>query len=490
MEGQPAQHRDKSIVLQVVTGSYERELHGITITIPGSLLAYGPTNDKKPPKHAPPATFESAFLFKAHTSAIRSLAISPPSSSHNPKRILATGGSDAEINLYHLSTSPPPSASHSTHGLLPNLASNTRNKSLGTLTTHDAAITALSFPHSSRSPLLSVCSGNILALTHTRTWTTLSLLKAPTPKALGRPSGDTSSATSNTYPQGVNAIAIHPSNKLLLSVHHGEKCLRLWNLLSGKKAGVFAFDKELLKNVGEATENGRIGWGKGEGRTVVWHDSGSEFAVGFERAVAVFNADCTVQSIIRPEPDTKIHCIKYIHQKPREEGSILAVSTESGEVQFYSTTTDFTHLLCTLQPPAGNLTTSRIKAFDIIDDYLVITAASDGVIRVWKIDIPLVGNIAKDDKPWDIALLLGSFETGSRILCMGSFLLDGVENDLGAPVNGLKDGDGESSDGGESRDLEDDAANEEDENSDNKDGVKETNEDNCNDDEEFNGLDD
>ena len=70
--------------------------------------------------------------------------------------------------------------------------------------------------------------------------------------------------------------------KLIVSVGKGEKCMRLWNLVTGKKAGVLNFGRELLQGVGEGK------WGRGEGRRVEWNSLGEEFVVSFERGCAVF----------------------------------------------------------------------------------------------------------------------------------------------------------------------------------------------------------
>lgn len=108
------------------------------------------------------------------------------------------------------------------------------------------------------------------------------MIKAPTPKHPNRPTGDTS--TASTLPSGVNDFAIHPSMKLMISVGRAERCMRLWNLVTGRKAGVLSFEKDMLKDVGEGS--GR--WGSGEGRRVLWDKEGEEFAVGFERGVCIF----------------------------------------------------------------------------------------------------------------------------------------------------------------------------------------------------------
>lgn len=265
-----------AITVQIIAGSYERTLHGITATL-SSTVPEGFAGN-------PDVSFADTFLFNAHSSAIRCLALSPPSTSENPaqpaKVILATGGTDERINLYHLSASPP---ARTNHPAKPTLAAgaineNPRNRELGALLHHASSISALYFP--SRSKLLSASEDNTIAVVRTRDWTVLSTIKAPIPKAFGRPSGDT--APPGGSPAGVNDFAVHPSMKLMVSVGKGEKCMRLWNLVTGKKAGVLNFGREILQGVGE----GR--WGNGEGRKVRWDSKGEEFAVGFERGVVVF----------------------------------------------------------------------------------------------------------------------------------------------------------------------------------------------------------
>ena len=263
--------------IQIITGSYERVLHGVTATI-----RHGAGEDVNNESNV---EFADTFLFNAHGSAIKCLALSPQSTSSDAsqeqKIILASGSTDERVNLYHISASPPTPLGKTPP--IPSLTGNTvtenpRNRELGSLLHHSASINALYFP--TRSKLLSAAEDNTIAVTRTRDWTVLSTIKAPIPKAIGRPSGDT--APPGGTPAGVNDFAVHPSLKLMISVGKGEKCMRLWNLVTGKKAGVLTFGRELLQEVGE----GR--WSSGEGRRVEWDSKGEEFFVGFERGVVVF----------------------------------------------------------------------------------------------------------------------------------------------------------------------------------------------------------
>lgn len=254
--------------LQLITGSYDRVLHGIIATIPGP----GSKSDN--------VHFQDNFLFNAHSSAIRCLALSPLSSKDGPrsdKLILATGGTDEKVNLYSVSTCLPDVPSLSSIVSVSSLE-NPKNKELGSLLHHDSSVNVLYFP--TKGKLISASDDNTIAISRTRDWTLLSSIKAPIPKTPGRPSGDT--APLGGAPSGINDFAVHPSKRLMISVGKGEKCMRLWNLVTGKKASVLNFERDLLQGVGEGKRS------KGEGQKVVWNTAGDEFAVAFERGVAVF----------------------------------------------------------------------------------------------------------------------------------------------------------------------------------------------------------
>lgn len=277
----PEQESSTALTLQIVTGSYERVLHGFTVGISASGLSSNKAN-KSP--GASLAQFVDSFLFEAHTSAIRCLALSPvpkADSTEPPRVILASGSTDERINLYSVSAAPAAVNEH--FPSVPTLAGskvleNPKNRELGSLLHHSASISALHFP--SRSKLLTASDDNTISIAKTRDWSVVSTIKAPRPKVQGRPSGDT--APPGGSPSGVNDFAVHPSMKLMLSLGRGEKCMRLWNLVTGKKAGVLNFTREML----QAVKEGR--WSSGEGRKIEWNSKGEEFAVAFEWGAVVF----------------------------------------------------------------------------------------------------------------------------------------------------------------------------------------------------------
>jgi protein MAK11 len=417
------------ITIQIIAGSYDRVLHGITATIS--------------PQASSPVQFSDTFLFNAHTTSIRCLALSPPSapSPTNPtqKIILASGSTDERINLYHLSAHAP---SHTTIPVIPSLTKhavveNPTNKELGSLLHHSSSITALCFP--TRGKLLSASEDSTIAVTRTRDWSLLSTIKVPIPKAIGRPSGDT--APAGGAPRGVNSFAIHPSLKLMLSVSKGEKCMRLWNLVTGKKAGVLNFDRSILQEVGE----GR--YSSGEGRKVVWgasdEEGGEEFAVAFERGGVVFGMDSKPRCKFVPEPKTKIHQLVYV--KVGEEKEVLAVSTEDGRILFFSTQTadlitppvvegkeaplPAAKLIAQLGGQAAGLS-GRIKDFKVLTSQttsgedIIVTAGSDGAVRLFRIS-PSEDLLSSGEskKVRQIGTLLGTYETGNRITCLEAFVM-------------------------------------------------------------------
>ncbi|KAH8804613.1 WD40-repeat-containing domain protein [Xylogone sp. PMI_703] len=465
------------ISIQIVAGSYDRILHGITVTIPQSQSQS--KNDKQD------IQFADTFLFSAHTSAIRAAALSPPSApvpKQKQKIILATGSTDERINLYHLSAHPP---KRITVPVIPSLTSRAivedpQNRELGSLMHHSSAITALSFP--TRGKLLSSAEDSTIAVTRTRDWSLLSTIKVPIPKAQGRPSGDT--APPGGTPSGVNGFAIHPSMKLMISVGKGEKCMRLWNLVTGKKAGVLSFERGMLNEVGEGK------FSSGEGRRVVWGSHGSngggdddsgegeEFCIVFEKGALVFGMDCKPRCkvVLGSGPRMmKIHQVAYVSLEEDEDEQVLAVSTEDGRVLFYSTRkedleTPNTEKDKEPQLPAAKLiaqlggkearSSTRVKDFTVLTTgsgasrtQFVVTGASDGAIKVWKLPPAKEFTAAKDGKVKQVGTLLGNYETGNRITCLAAFVMiprpEGVEDDEdedeGEDGNGVLDEDDESS---------------------------------------------
>lgn len=435
----PAEPWADRITIQAVAGSYDRALHGITITVQ--------PNDE--------VEFVDSFLFNAHTSAIRCLAISPPSApvpGQTQKVMLATGSTDERVNIYNLSAHPPSKKAQELMapiGPRP-ILENPKNRELGTLLHHASTVTKLSFP--TRSKLISSSEDSTIAITRTRDWSLLSSIKAPVPRAKGRPSGDT--AAFGATPSGINDFAIDPSTMVMISVSKGERCMRLWNLVTGKKGNVLNFGRGLLQQVGEGKHS------TGEARRVVWGSAGSEleFAVGFDRDIAIFSMEdpdepkwkCCVLGGIR----TKVHHICYIAAKGQMDPAILAVSTEDGRILFFSTETEHLEMPGSgeteKQLPVAKLVgqlggvedgvSGRIKDFTVVrtgDEeskrVFVIGGSSDGRLRIWSLNLEELSSSANGPAKKTVGKLLGTCDTQNRITCVGAFVMiprpDGAESE-------------------------------------------------------------
>ncbi|ORY69949.1 insulin-induced protein-domain-containing protein [Pseudomassariella vexata] len=423
------------ITIQIVAGSYDRVLHGVTATIS--------TDDE--------VEFADTFLFNAHNSAVRCLAISPPSEPEPNKAqkvMLATGSTDERINVYNISAHPP---SRKSQDMLSAVAprkilENHKNREIGTLLHHSSTVTQLSFP--TKSKLISSSEDSTIAVTRTRDWSLLSSIKVPKPKPQGRPSGDT--AALDGTPAGVNDFAIHPSMKLMISVSKGEHSMRLWNLMTAKKAGVLNFGRDTLQDIGEGRHL------SGEGRNIIWDTTGEEFCVGFDRNLLVFGMDGTPKCKVMSEPKTKIHKICYIATDTGEDdGSLLAVSTEDGRIMFFSTKAeDLTSNKATEDKKTPQLSVAklvaqlggkeagvsgRIKDFAVLrtsdekgDGLHFACGSSDGKLRVFKLSIGDLNKARKSKKAVQMGKLLGSYDTQNRITCVEAFVMiprpDGVED--------------------------------------------------------------
>ena len=449
-----ASNSQVSGTLQIVVGTYEKLLHGITATITKSSNEISTQFTE--------VEFADTFLFNAHDSAVRCLAVAPITKDSD-KVILASGGSDQVINLYSLSTRLP-SSSKGENPPRPLLSGNKinenpKNREIGSLQHHAGSINALHFP--SKSKLLSAAEDSTIAVARTRDWTILASIKAPLPKTLGQPNGDT--ALIRASPAGINDFALHPSMKLMLSLGKGEKCMRLWNLVTGKKAGVLNFDRDFLHRVGEGRHS------SGEGRKIRWNHLGEEFVVAFEYGCVIYGVDSAPRCYVLPSPRTKIQQVHYLTIPIGEEDisqEFLAVSTEDGRIVLYSTS-----LFDLENTPKSNSTdslpncssigqlvglsgelTSRIKDFEYVSlpglhSDLFVSGSSNGTIGLWLLDThQLITKLAEANQntssiaahgsnapgstvmnklPLPMGKLLGTYATGNRIMCIKAFEISG-----------------------------------------------------------------
>jgi protein MAK11 len=425
-----------SPTIQIITGSYERVLHGITATLtipPNAKTSTPPSTNTETPSSAPPkptVDFAQTFLFNAHASSIRCLALSPLPHPTSPDQTLylASGGSDEKVNVFSLSARPPPPGPAFPALGGSKVVENPRNRELGALLSHSSNITALHFP--SRGKLLSAGEDNMISVARVRDLTTVSSIKVPRPKAVGQPSGDTNAV--GVVSAGVNDFSVHWSGKVMLSVGRGERCLRLWNLVTGRKAGVLQFERKLLEGVRETKHS------SGEARRVRWSPSGSDFVVAFERGCAVFGEDSKARCRVLPTPPSKIHQLWWGSLGEKE---VIAISTEDGRVVFFDPATtqdapvDDNNLLLAKAiwqiggRAAGII--SRVKDFEALPleaeggsaSAVVVTASSDGAVRVWYVDAEELAQGSSKADVKQIGTLVGTHDTGDRITCLRAFVM-------------------------------------------------------------------
>ena len=401
-----------------------------------------------------PATFTDSFLFTAHTAPIRTLTVSPPSANVSQKRILATSSADEHINLYTLSSALPPINFRKLKKATSTLtASNPKNKNLGVLSHHLNTPTAILFTPN-RSKIITAGLDAQIHILRTRDWAPLSMLKCPKPKPKPvnyvidhgegyGPRVDTfnSEATYGGGAGGINDIALHPSQKILLSVGKGTRQVRMWNLMTGRKAGVLALSKEVVPPI----------FGS-EGMKVVWSKTGEEYAIAFDRGVVVFGMDSKPKCRIRTTPISKVHQIRYINlptaitqnKKDTEEEEVLTISTEDGRVLFYSTAgleaLDSPNLIGFLGGRSIGMP-GRVKDFDTIaakGNFHLITGGTDGVVRIWDLgkdsekDTREMKKVRIDGgEGRQIGCLVGIYETERRITCLGVMEMgdEGIEEE-------------------------------------------------------------
>ncbi|KII86061.1 hypothetical protein PLICRDRAFT_44519 [Plicaturopsis crispa FD-325 SS-3] len=207
---------------KIIAGSYEKLLYGLEGSVSLSASSDSASSNSAEDSggyndgsgggykfHLKPI-----FIFPAHVSCIKAVAASP-----NGGKWLATGSADEIVKVWDLRrrkeigglmhhegpfplpllSSPSPSSYTYTHQLT--------QFPRGVV----GSITHLTFP--TRSHLLSASEDGTLALFRARDWAVLRSLRGHT----GR----------------VNALAVHPSGKVALSVGR-DRTLRMWDLMRGK----------------------------------------------------------------------------------------------------------------------------------------------------------------------------------------------------------------------------------------------------------------
>lgn len=262
--------------------------------------------------------FSPIFHFTAHSQSVRCLAIS--------KRYLASGSNDEHIRVYDIQ----------------------RRKELGNLIHHSGSITVLQFY---RNWLFSAADDGRICIWKTKDWEPFAEMKG--------------------HNGPINDLSIHPSGKIAITVGK-DKTLRLWNLMTAKKASILRLSAEAYQ--------------------ATWLPNGEHYVVGFDRKLEVYHKGKLQQTIKLPSSLQRMSLIDVAGDK-----TYLAVSLSNGKLLFFdmqrviessdsenkkseADTSDIT--------PSFELTGhgTRVKSFsslDVAGTTLLVSISSDGKIVVW-----------------------------------------------------------------------------------------------------------
>lgn len=290
--------------------------------------------------------FTPIFHFTPHTQSIRCLAYG--------KRYLTSGSNDEHIRLYDLQ----------------------KRKELGTLLHHAGSITTLRFFD---KWLLSGAGDGKICIWRTKDWEVLGELKG--------------------HKAAVNDIAIHPTGRLALSVAD-DRSLRLWNLMTAKKASVIKLRENALH--------------------VRWSLDGTQYVVGYSGRIEVYGAESAKLLARRPLKSS----LQHMDVVDFGEGEFIATSHNNGQIVFKKLESVIA---------AG----VQDKAEDVANDETTIVLQGHGV-RVKQFDLYFhehnktwyMASVSSDGKivAWDLAKRdqVGVYKTADRLNCV-AIVPDSVE---------------------------------------------------------------
>ncbi|CDR43459.1 CYFA0S12e00716g1_1 [Cyberlindnera fabianii] len=325
---QEASSSDLKTQFRIYVGSYEHNLLCLSLML---------QKEKTP-------VFQSIFHFQAHSLSIKAIA--------SAKRYLVTGSNDEHIRIYDLQ----------------------KRKELGTLMGHQGSITCLKFSTEGNGEdgdvertagkwLLSGSEDGKLIIWRTKDWEMFGTLKG--------------------HQGRVNDLAIHPSGRIAVSVGD-DKTVRLWNLMTAKKAANLRVKKD---------------WQKGE--KVRWSLKGDYFFVGLLNQMLIYK---TSDAKVVGEVAFK-QTLMNLEVYDINGTEYAVVGLGNGALQFYKVKDlvedEKTEPEFTLQ---GH--TNRVKDFKLHkhnDETYLISISSDGSIVVW--DMTLKDQVAV-------------YNTGERLNCL------------------------------------------------------------------------
>ncbi|XP_007949895.1 p21-activated protein kinase-interacting protein 1 [Orycteropus afer afer] len=228
----------------------------------------------------------------------------------------------------------------------------------GALIHHNGTITCLKF-HGNRH-LISGAEDGLICVWDAKKWECLKSIKA--------------------HKGHVTFLSIHPSGKLALSVGT-DKTLRTWNLVDGRSA--------FIKNI---KQNAHI---------VEWSPKGEKYIVVTMNKIDIYQLDtASVSGTITNEK--RISSVAFLSE------SVLAVAGDEEVVRLF----DCDSLMCLCEFKAHKNRVKDILSFEIPEHHVIVTAASDGFLKMWKLN---------QDKKVPPSLLC-EVNTKARLTCLGVWL--------------------------------------------------------------------
>ncbi|KAL8182537.1 UNVERIFIED_CONTAM: p21-activated protein kinase-interacting protein 1-like protein [Gekko kuhli] len=234
----------------------------------------------------------------------------------------------------------------------------------GALLQHNGTISCLEFYSSTH--LLSGAEDGLICIWNTKTWECLKSIKA--------------------HKGHATSLSVHPSGKLALSVGT-DKTLRTWNLVEGRSA----FIKNLKQNA----------------HLVKWSPSGESYVVVTANTVDIYQlATASVSGTIVTE--RRVSSVRFITD------CILAVAGDEELVRFFDCESQ--ECLCEFKAHENRI--KDICSFKREDLHVLVTASSDGFIKMWSLD---------PDKIKTSPSLLCEVNTKARLTCLAVWLKSNLE---------------------------------------------------------------
>ncbi|KAK9074382.1 hypothetical protein SSX86_006980 [Deinandra increscens subsp. villosa] len=209
--------------------------------------------------------------------------------------------------------------------------------------------------------------------------------------------------TMKIHKKGVNDMAVHPSGKLALTVGR-DSCLGMVNLVRGRRSFFCRLGKEA---------------------SIVEFDCGGEkFFMGTDEKISVHEAE-DAKLITELESKKRVLCIASgmngLLYTGGEDRTVTAWDTVSGKVAYCI---DDAHSARV----KGIVVLSKIEGSSEDEPFLVASASSDGIIRVWDV------RMANKSKPTPLA----EANTKSRLTCLAGSSIGSMKKRFGGSSDSSK----------------------------------------------------